>query len=371
MTRGARLGVVPVLVAVAFGVLAGRATADETHVAARLLCTNHAALVQVSVIDTELPDFPDPPALLAADLTGAAEPPDFDCSLDGRPLRIKIGRDPYTASGPCAGAQRVFLSLWLDTRKLLSRQYFHDDCDPLRGLAAVYVQGETLLACAAPNTGDPAAASTGALACIDLSPLVRAAPPDPVEYPPDGSPRREGQMILADATEPDLCGEFYRRLTDDLPLVRTLDNSSEDSEDPAILWATGEGGPVALTRIDIDNDGLDDLLAFRDGSDGFGNDLVLVHDGRDPPGTPDLDPQAPGALDPLPPLIALNATWFGDGRAGPAASVIQQPFLWRGASHVLLTAPADRVSPQAAIYRLAPDHALSRICIFDRIAINY
>ena len=356
------------------------AHADEIHVDARLLCTANAALLQFTTdANSSNPDFPDLDGMLATEFSDAQVMPGLECDLGGptrsRMLRAKIGSTQPHHWGMCGGLRKYFFSLWIEGHKVFSRKFFHNLCAPTIHIAAVAYWESTLLLCGfrhgwsevlRPDEYDQPPAFT----CVDVSETYLAAvrgPVDTVEYPANGSPRREGHIILIRAANRDLCHMLHHAFSSGLNFAQV--QSGRDFE--SIPWPWSD--PVNV-EADIDNDGLMDFIRMGiDDHHGVDQFIVLVRDGRDrdrlpdPPATFDQREMYSGDS-----LFPHSRTVFGDARAsGRSFPIVMDPFKWRGETFVMMQTYITTHSPKWAVYQLRPDKSVNEICVLDRVPINY
>lgn len=356
------------------------ARADEIHVDARLLCTANAALLQFTTAANDTtPAFPDLNGMLAAEFSDAQVKPGLECDLGGptrpRMLRAKVGSTQPHHWGMCGGLRKHFFSLWVDGHKIFSRKFFHNLCAPTIHVGAVAYWDSTLLLCGYRHGWDEVLQTDRydqppAFTCLDVSETYRAAitePVDLVEYPDDGSPRREGHIILIRSVNRELCDLLHQSFSLGQNFAQV--QSASDFEDIPWPWFD----PINV-EVDIDNDGLKDIIRMAS-EDHHGVDqfIVMVRDGRDrdrlsdPPATFDQEEIPSGDS-----LFPHSRTVYGDARAmGRSIPIVIDPFLWRGETFVMMQTYITTQSPKWAVYQLRPDRTVNEICVLDRMPINY
>ena len=357
------------------------AHADYLNVGARLLCTDDAAMVQISSAwNDEAMVFPDISGALGGMFDTANLQREMECSLGPQTapngVRVKLGEVQKHAYGACGAAQRNFLSLWVDGHKVISRKIVFDACvmgaiD--RNLAAIVYQNDALLYCVYPDHQDNIGPISDAkLTCIDASEIYTAArdtPIDTVEYPPDGSRRREGHVVLLASNTPELCTLLSAEI------ARNTYHFGFNGERPAdILPAKPMPENPSILEIDINNDGHDDLIWMGPRRYRANNFIGMIRDGGDR-----VTPQPPlptqteleQTFDQETSVFATNETVFQTQEGADPISVELDPFNWHGQAYILAQAYADRASPKWAVYQLQPDHSITEICLLDRVQINY
>ncbi len=125
----------------------GAARADVSYSYGELTCEGDRALLRfATAFDADLPVYPRLPA--AIDEFHAAAEQRNTCTLSGgRRVKFKIGdlkRRPY---GQCGGALNSFASLWVDGRKVLSRQRVLSACFSSGFADIILLEGDTLTLC--------------------------------------------------------------------------------------------------------------------------------------------------------------------------------------------------------------------------------
>ncbi|MEM9343107.1 MAG: hypothetical protein AAGA87_08690, partial [Pseudomonadota bacterium] len=276
----------------------------------------------------------------------------------------KLGVSPARHFGTCGGATKHFFSMWISQRRILSRRMFDNPCEQFQNLDLVYYQSGKLVFCSTPDDAP-------SLACLDVSHIYReaiAGPIDKIEYPPDGSPRREGHVILLRSENPELCAALHA----DLRSGRDFYDALTPNQPSAPDWPLGPMQSRGPFELDINNDGLPDVLAINTyGPGDIGEELILLADGRDardiatfPKDTSRRQVAAFAAL------IPADQTVFAEGRSTPPYTLLR-PFVWQGRTFVLYSTVFDIRPPEWAVYQISPDNTFAAICVLDRVPIHY
>jgi hypothetical protein len=366
-------------------ILSGSASADEYFVQTRLLCTDHSAILQVARAYNDAPVFGELPMEYAGDFAAAEEVSGSDCELGTEnrlwPLRIKVGTYPGKHFGACGGATKYFFSMWIGQRRILSRRMLDNRCTQFENLDLVYYQGGTLVFCARPNDSPdfaplPESASPN-MACIDVSQVYRDAirgPIDEIEYPPDGTPRREGHVILLRSENTELCAYLHTEFRAGQNFYNVFDRHHAATGTTPLDTPLGPLGSVGPFSLDINNDGLPDVLAVTQyGPGSIGEELILVADGREDrdistyPESMNLRQVAD-----FPALIPRRETVFAEGlHENSEPYTLLRPFDWHGTTFVLYSSVYGNGPPEWAVYLVNPDNSFSEICVLDRVPIHY
>ena len=356
------------------------AQADTINVGSRVLCTRYAGIVQfTSSYNGDPFVYPELTGRLADQFAEAVEQPDMECNLGSanRPhmFRAKLGEIQKHHWGMCGAGQRNFISLWIGGHKIYSRKIVYDGCGwkPVASIDAIVYYDSTLLLCSHLNPPDVVETGTSQQwVCLDVSETYIDGierPIDQVEYPPDGSKRREGHLVLLASQEDTLCSLLFEQFSLGRNLGQVIRDNPEDFIPVPWPWDT----PVYID-MDINNDDLPDLI--RKGINdihGVDQTIVMVRDGRDRNG---LQPDPPMTFDRR--LFYTGETLFPKNKLGDAAAfdernfeTIVSPFIWRDETYVMMQAYRRDISPKWAVYQLQPNHTIDEICIIDRVPINY
>lgn len=356
------------------------AMADYINVESRVLCAKNAAVVQFAYSFNEDPIiFPDLTGRLAHIYVGASESQTKECNLGSATqphmFRAKLGEFQKHHWGACGAGQRNFLSLWIGGHKIYSKKIVFDGCGrvPANDIDAVIYYDSTLLLCT--YLGDQGAAETATSEpwiCLNESEAYLsgiAGPIDEVEYPSDGSERREGYVVLQKSNKAPLCNLLYDQFTVGRNLVQVM--SDFPQQFTVVPWPWDD--PV-LIEMDINNDGFPDLVRKGIGDrHGVDDAVVLVRDGRDrgerhPDPPPTFDKRLMYSGETLFPVSKLGNVGTTDNRDFPT---LVSPFIWRDESYVLMQAYFTGASPKWAVYQLRPDYSVNEVCVLDWVRINY
>lgn len=365
--------------------LSETAFADEYLVRTRLLCTDHSMILQVARAYNQPPVFRGLPVAYADNFAVAEEAPGSDCELgtEGKPwpLRIKIGTYPGRHYGACGGATQYFFSMWIGQRQILSRRILDNICNPFENLELVYYSSGRLVFCTRANDSYPRLwellETEPDLACIDVSHIYSDAirgPVDETEYPPDGTPRREGHVILLRSENAELCAYLHTEFRAGRHFYDVFNRYHAETGTVPLDSPLGPLGSVGPFALDINNDGLPDVLAVGQyGPGSIGEELILLADGREGrdistfPESMDLRQIAD-----FPALIPVGETVFAEGLSeANRPYALLRPFDWRGTTFVLYSSVYDIRPPEWAVYLINPDNSFSEICVLDRVPIHY
>jgi hypothetical protein len=365
--------------------VAGSASADEYHFETRLLCTDYSAILQVARAYNEQPVFGELPVAYAEDFATAEEVAGSECEFGSEnrphPLRIKVGTIPGRHFGECGGVTKHFFSMWIGQRRILSRRMLDNFCSPFENLELVYYSGGTLAFCTRPYDSFPGlfVLETDApdFVCIDVSHIFADAirgPVDEIEYPPDGTPRREGHVILLRSENAELCAYLHTEFRAGRHFYDVFNRYHDETGTEPLESPLGPLGSVGPFSIDINNDGLPDVLAVaHHGPGSIGEELILLADGREGRDISTFpDPFGLREVAEFPTLIPVGETVFAEGlHENNEPYALLRPFDWHGTTFVLYSSVFDNRPPEWAIYMVNPDNSFSEICVLDRVPIHY
>lgn len=372
------------VVSLIFGV--GNAQADERYVSERMLCGDGSMVLQFTRDYNRTPTFLDIPAAFSEDFQNAKPAKDLTCNF-GSPsrsneIKVKFGTIPARPWGACGGQTKYFFSMWINERRIVSRQFYDNACTQFDSLDMVVYKDGTLLFCTRPNASqsgflNPVGMATKFnIGCVNMTDLMRLAmqgPKDHVQYPFSGK-RIEGKVVLTMSRNPEMCSYFLSAFQGGKTEFTVFDdNTSTQPLDRPWLVNTFLTKSFDVVKMDINNDGNADFVsAAPSGFHHEGQDLVLVMDGRttrekDP--EPKIDFESLRSLDPL---IPVEKTVFAN-RDAPSRQppVFGLPFRWKSRSYVLLK-PALGLHRQVwAVYEFTDSYDAAAVCVFDKEPIHY
>jgi hypothetical protein len=397
------------------------AAASTSHIGA-LTCEGNRALVLFGTRESGLPALPDGIAPFHPEQTGSNT-----CTLsDGREVKVKIGERTPRAFGACGGGNNTFASLWVDGRRVLSRQWVLHDCFSDGHFDVFVLDGATLTLCTSAESA--ARLSMGIpveVGCRDATDQLAAAQPDPVEYPAEPAPSRLFELDIIFNGRPDVCAAFLDhgwRDGDDVSDIiyaarrpatyhaassmggerNDADGQAEVIEklqnfvvpDIAVaptytgVWSDGpayRGYGFGIAHFDFDNDGALDLVMRDSGrSGGFWGDTYFIAqndlakqltakiDTLTAPGQPVRWP----ALDDLTRMegvIEYTSVIAGVTPDYRSDLTHQEVFRVGDETIVFATAPefARGTRPTAIISKPLPGGASETLCIYQRVEDNY
>jgi hypothetical protein len=378
-----RLRLLVILLLVFVGPSVPPADADSPVRQAILTCdvkANRALLV----FDAGPEVLPELPEDIAVPWSGQPPRKDLACTLsDGREIKARLGSEQVHPYGMCGADPAWFFSLWVGGSKVMSRIYFYGGCFAGFLHRAIELSGKRLTACEiAPaqnmKAGEQPVRYSG-LRCHNRSDLLQRALPDPVEYPPDGSPARPGALEVSQWSDAAYCAGLIAR------------GDAGETWDGLTYWWSGgdtfriEASGVPLEKfpyqarlglgrlydLDIDGDGATEPLYWERREDGVFDGDYLIVGGRGGPiaalSGENVAAAIKTARDAGLAVIAGDRTPFEDVRLTHFTPVVAP-----GGGLLLWAWPtALWREPAAILYALGPRGELSTLCSFTRVPENF
>jgi len=318
-------------------------------------------------------------------LTG--DTPPGECHLTpGLTIRAKVGEDEPRAYGQCGADPAVWLSIWVDRRKWLSRLQVGGHCAG-EELQEVIVTPQGLSICMIAANAD--ANSDPQPTCEEHRADQLAQDPDLVEFPQDTDAPVQGSVVVTHAEDAAFCQSMIAPGTNDYgapdwqvvfpqPLDRKLD------------W-------LRRNLFDIDNDGTEEVVLSAHPSNGANDaDIYFAWPGStdedaDDAEEPHLDDgayrssryafpyslgtchgQACGSDEETPEEGRITLSHAKDEAGAPLAVrfryLHEDPFLWKGQTYFMIR-PMDEPA-LIAVLRPHPG-GFDETCIFHKILPNY
>lgn len=376
----------------------GGAKADQTQFGAELLCdtnANRAMIVFATVKDSEpLPGkIPAIPTNIEVDASLLSPAPGNFCQFaDGREIKVKTNRDPITSFGYCGVSPPDWFSMWIDRRKIWSREVYNT-CE--RGFThrAVIINGKRLFDCIVVKTTEEANARSwwqlpNHVDCADVSARLSQSKIDLVEYPPMGPPMPPiGTVLATDVADRELCQVLADLQTEQTEgyAYTNVDRDLWPLGPPPPMGQGQAFKPVSIShveatdrldyRVDLDNDGNDDYVEIVSRTDNFfyGNYIVLMPS-SDPLSDDLRRAQHFGRAKEAIKLLHARGyrTYSGtDTPYGRNYLVSFFPFQLRGRTYLWAYTLWGQENPMSIFYQLNRSGQLDLLCSFWRVQENY
>ncbi|CAH0155410.1 hypothetical protein SRABI118_00621 [Massilia sp. Bi118] len=320
----------------------------------------------------------------------------------GRRVRVKVGEETGNPYGMCGADPEVFMSVWVDGKKLESRRWFAGHCyrdDP--GNPDLHLRFEFTGAHSLAQRCETRASAAGLrkTACTGYPELTRLAP-DTREYPPEGvRPARAGEVELLSGTG-QVCTAVLAALRQDFALfsnglqpgspLTAPAWSDPDGPDEARLPKQLRNGDYGI--FDLDNDGKPERVLRKEFDDNYmaGNLLLARYGSR---AAPAWDPAgedrgmtllpcrigAPSAALRRCVPFAQNGEAEGDfsADAGPGQEAVTfrgrylrlEPFFFQGRTWLGVAGIGQR--HHAAVLEPRPSGAFRQACLFRQVQENF
>ena len=399
------------------------ALADQGWHAGQLICEGNRALVRFGIVSDDDPAaFPVLPDGIAP--FQAAQVGGNTCTLaDGREVKVKMGGRAPRPYGECGGAANSFASLWVDGRKVLSRQWVLQTCFSDGHFDIFVVDGVSLTLCRSEQSNEGIIGGLQPAGCEDASDRLNMAMHDWVEYPARGQVGRE--MFAVETvrnSQPEICDAFLsadvgREM--DFPFAlrvagfpgthhvdaqmqryrpgwsAALDANDAWRAQPNFVWPTsaevpddllGNGSDVAQSTapFDFDNDGAVDLvIKASDDTHYFDGDMFFVTTSANQERQMRLGDGLIVDVEDGISLLENGVTTRLDVQYRYFASLpdfapayrdrytYQQVFRMGGETMVFATPGNREVRPTAVIYKPLAEGRAEPVCVFQRVEENY
>jgi hypothetical protein len=409
------------------GLWPAAAQADQVWHAGQLICEGNRALVRFGVVVHDDPAaFPPLPDGIAP--FQAAQVDGNTCILaDGREVKVKIGGRAPRPYGQCGAAANSFASLWVDGRKVLSRQWVLQSCFSDGQFDIFVVDGASLTLCRSEQSNEGIIGGLRPAGCEDASDRLNMAMHDWVEYPVRGQVRREMFAVeIVRNSQPEICDAFLsadvgREM--DLPFALRVAgypgthhvdaqmqryrpgwSAALDANDalgalPNFVWPTsaevpdddpddlvGNGSDAAqfYAPFDFDNDGAVDLvIKASDDTHYFDGDMFFVTTSANRERlmrlgdvlTVDVGDGISLLENGVTTRLDAQFRYFG-GLPDFAPDyrdryTYQQVFRMDGETMVFATPGNREVRPSAVIYKPLAGGRAEPVCVFQRVEENY
>ena len=333
----------------------------------------------------------------------------------GHKVRAKVGQGTSSGFGQCGGDPEVFLSVWVNERKIASKVWFSGHCAEQDGVPDVSLRfsgGHDIkvekcnsLPPKAANTaaGDAKSTASEALSvCVDY-PAVESYPRDEIEYPPPGQkPAAPGTIALISgshkvcaAAQEELNADFntFGQYSDQTTFKLSRPNwaaASQEQFDNALLPEIAAG---EQSIFDFDNDGkLDRVTRMRFATHYMDAQTLLVESGRsskklqvpDGPSNqhrwflPCQMSQTHYALADCPPYSQKfdeAGFWMGTNDKPETVYFLSRysslsPFAFKGESYIGVSGQGQ-AEDFVAIIKPMPKQTFQRMCLLRQIRENF
>jgi hypothetical protein len=331
-----------------------------------------------------------------------------ECRFMGVTVRLKVGAYPGRAYGMCGADGEVFASVWIDRRKLVSREWMTGHCKQDFGGPKVSFRLSNLVGlsrgvkfekCASAYPVGGAAPDTAAAepaVCVDY-PDVASYPVDEIEYPPEGATAAAvGAIEIASGTDSVCAAAQSEWIATD-----AWYRSSGAGTRPTLLDSEMQWRPAALALpdsmaraeesvLDFDNDGALDRVWRREFSNNYMDGRILLvqagSSSEEPP--PATDPDDSFKLYPCqmsgvasfracPPFSQQNDEAGFDVPAEPGPVYFRgrytalDPFRFEGTTFVRAVRHSQELADFRAVLRPGAGGQFTPVCLLRRVTENF
>ena len=335
----------------------------------------------------------------------------------GNRVKVKVGTGIARPYGMCGGDPAVFLSVWVNKRKVLSGHGFAGNCmenESSRTAFGLAVAGSRVRQCekaAAPENFEPAEGAPSKVqinnslpeACVNF-PEVSRFPVDATEYPPEGvKPAAVGSIQSLRKAHP-VCNELAKALPSMLNSQAFPEGAllkrpiwSDVSETLQTNKSTKQQYPLRFSQesfFDFNNDGKPDrvLNASLETTYIHGS-VLLVQTGNSRQQFHALAPLHSASsqllscqmdkvhhdIDSCPPLTqeSDDAGFFVPAALGQAPIRFRarythlDPFFYRGATYLIASSESSESMDYFAVLKPLPNRSFLPACLFRKMPENF
>jgi uncharacterized protein len=328
----------------------------------------------------------------------------------GTRVRVKVGEGTSRAYGECGADPEVFMSLWVNERKIASRVWFAGHCIESRRenpdvsfkITGVY-DGVSVKKCHSTKRGtiNPTTKKDAAeplSVCVDF-PDVSKYPKDFLEYPRQGTKvPKIGDIELLKGSDA-VCQAVLDELRADFnTFSHTSDQSKSKLTRPnwndSTVKLPEELAGSSESIFDFDNDGKLDRVFDRSFYNTYmAGDVLLVQYGNSPSRLNVSDSPMEEAsgffpcqmsevrhkIHDCPPFSQENdeAGFSMEGRNSDAPVYFRarystiDPFSFQGANYIEASTMDEEAKDFVAILKPLPDRTFQKMCLFRRISENF
>jgi hypothetical protein len=320
----------------------------------------------------------------------------------GKRVRVKVGEDSPSWYGECGADPEIFASIWIDKKKVASREWFTGHCrerwsNPDVAYRVLFTTGEKssefVNKCHTQQIEEKLTGSAKSKeplsVCVEY-PAISYFPRDYTEYPKAGQkPPKVGKLLKLSGTHP-VCDETLKELKST--------KGSRHFQHP--VWTkTSVKLPENIRDsdqgiFDIDNDGRVDRVFHQSNSSHYAEgDTLLIQSGAFAPKSGFVDQvvnksswfipcqmdETPHAINDCPGFSqkADESGAFLEGKTGQkdvffhARYSVLSPFIFRGQSFIKMESNFIDTKNFYAVVKPMPHKKFEQVCLFERVAENF
>jgi len=343
-----------------------------------LVCNAAAnlALIRFAINDDSVPVYPRLPQALDHGLSASSGSDRTDCTLaNGTTLRVRGGTEQAFAYGMGGGNPPAFFSLWINQRKVFSRQVwmpgYADSFDNLPIYDGVLIAANRITICATVE-GSPQRCSSQPL---DLA----KAPIDHVEYGARAHQAPVGQIsvIAKGAANQRFCQAYLNRIKPGIESVLLGNPSSLDIDLAPLTTQTSHDEPMARSGLIEQSPGVSRRLLIWAGINHYfdGTVIALAPSSRSMQNLSaaypfeDIENWSQRAVPPGVTLISGGQKQLYPDVSPRYVKLVPQRI--DGGLYVLAYPTNNKVRPTAALVKPLADGGFATLCAFNRTEPHY
>jgi hypothetical protein len=315
----------------------------------------------------------------------------------GKPVRVKMSSGDAMPYGMCGGDPEIWLSVWVDKRKWLSRHHIAGRCTT-NPISRIVISPTGMVVCSK-KIDEPLDTPPENVpeTCKVIPKLQLARSRDLAEYPIAATARAEpGSIVIEQGKDPILCKAMIREQRTEfgraawfVELPPDADGNLAEVEDHGLYEYSGH---FSKNLFDIDNDGKPEVIyGFHPSNHAHDADIYFVSSGKE------LDAQWPLLSETVlwkeSPYVFPNAHGrcqnHACGRQDEDGQLTLQsysqgdrvsyrfrylhvhPFIWQGSTYFLLKSLDSTTRDISAVVKPVKDLKLEETCVFRTVVDNY
>lgn len=315
----------------------------------------------------------------------------------GKTVRVKVSEGSTMPYGMCGGDPEIWLSVWVDQKKWLSRHQISGRCTT-NPMSRMVISLTKVVLCSKKIAQSGDVPANEAESCEVIPRPGSAKKRDLAEYPVSTSKQPEaGTVVIEHGQDAAICKSMIKKGRSELGLAAwtvelpfNADSDFSDAQDHGLYESSGH---FSRNQFDIDNDGKAEIVyGFHPSNHAHDADIYFVSSGKELDDqwpslsetvlwkhSPYVFPNTHGHCQTLPcgqkdedgELTLQNYSERGSRLPYRFRYLHVRPFVWQGATYFLLQSMDSSTQHISAVLKPMKRSKLEEVCIFRRIAGNY
>lgn len=315
----------------------------------------------------------------------------------GKPVRVKVSEGSTMPYGMCGADPEIWLSVWVDKRKWLSRHQIAGRCTT-NPMSRIVISLTELVLCSKKTEQAGDVPENAAESCEAIPGSRLAKKRDLAEYPVSTAKQpKAGTVVIEHGQDSAICKGMIKKESSDFGLAAwtveppfNADSDFSDAQDHGLYEYSGH---FSRNQFDIDNDGKAEVVyGFHPSNHAHDADIYFVSSGKELDGqwpslsetvlwkdSPYVFPNAHGHCQNLPcgqkdedgELTLQNYSESGSRLSYRFRYLHVRPFVWQGATYFLLQSMDSSTRHISAVLKPMKRSRLEEVCIFRTVSGNY